>query len=105
MGRLTPCLFSCLCCRTFRYCRILLVPSTRLSSTVASLRSLPFHITPPAACAPLPRPAGVLSLAGCLPLPALRLLHAFVCYQLHRSFTQLADMGDELAVGAAKVFF
>ncbi len=37
-------------------------------------------------------------MAGYLPLPALRLLHAATCLQVHRSFTALADMGDELAV-------
>ncbi|GAB4821097.1 hypothetical protein N2152v2_008143 [Parachlorella kessleri] len=41
--------------------------------------------------------AGVVSMAGYLPLPALRLLHAATCLQVHRSFTALADMGDELA--------
>ena len=42
--------------------------------------------------------AGVVSMAGYLPLPALRLLHAATCLQVHRSFTALADMGDDLAV-------
>ncbi len=37
-------------------------------------------------------------MAGYLPLPALRLLHAVACLQIHRAFTALADMGDELAV-------
>ena len=42
-------------------------------------------------------------MTGYLPLPALRLLHAFVCLAVQRAFTGLADMSDDLAVRAVRL--